>query len=160
MFVVYSESPEQTMAIGRTIGQMLAPGDFISLNGTLGAGKTLLVKGIAEGQGVSGEQVTSPTFALINEYRGQNSIYHFDLYRLDRGRDLEEIGYEEYFFGSGICLVEWGDRFLSYLPDERLDVVLEPEGPSARRIAIRGRGPRGEELEGMLREAWACTYLE
>jgi len=160
MLVCHSQSPEQTLSIGRAIGGVLAAGDFVNLTGTLGAGKTLLVKGIAEGQGVDGAQVTSPTFALINEYYGRHVLYHFDLYRLDRGEELEDIGYEEYFFGPGICLVEWGDRFPSYLPPERIDVQLEPLGPSARRVVIEGKGNRGEALESTLREALRCTFSE
>jgi len=160
MLVIHSQSPEGTLSIGRALGQVLAPGDFVNLNGTLGAGKTLLVKGIAEGQGVDGAQVTSPTFSLINEYHGENILYHFDLYRLDRGQELEDIGYEEYFFGSGICLVEWGDEFRSYLPEERLDVRFEPLGQSERKITIQGWGPRGANLERALGEVLPCTYLE
>ncbi len=160
MLVIRSNSPEETMAIGRTVGQLLAPGDFINLNGSLGAGKTLLVKGIAEGKGVSALEVTSPTFSLINEYHGRHVLYHFDLYRLDRGEELEDIGYEEYFFGGGICLVEWGDQFPSYLPEERLDVTLESLGPWERKIVFQGLGPRGVKLEETIREALACTYSE
>ena len=110
MLLIQSQNPEQTLAIGKAVGEVLRPGDFINLNGTLGAGKTLLVKGIAEGQGIDPEDVTSPTFALINEYHGRYSLYHFDIYRLDRPEELEDIGYEDYFFGTGICLVEWGDE--------------------------------------------------
>lgn len=157
MLQVNSKSPDNTLAIGRMLGKILRAGDFVNLNGTLGAGKTLLVKGIAQGQGVNEVEVTSPTFALINEYHGEVPLYHFDLYRLNRSDELEEIGYEEYFFGSGICLVEWGNQFIDYLPDERLDVEFESEGPSARKIVIQGHGPRGTELEGLLKEALACT---
>jgi len=160
MLQIQSQSPGQTQAIGKAMGEVLQPGDFINLNGTLGAGKTLLVKGIAAGHGVDAEDVTSPTFALINEYHGRSPLYHFDLYRLDRPEELEDIGYEEYFFGSGICLVEWGDQFDEYLPDDRLDVTLEQTGAAARKITIVGRGTRGTELEATLREALACTYSE
>ncbi len=160
MLLIQSQNPEQTLAIGKAVGEVLRPGDFINLNGTLGAGKTLLVKGIAEGQGIDPEDVTSPTFALINEYHGRYSLYHFDIYRLDRPEELEDIGYEDYFFGTGICLVEWGDQFSEYLPDDRLDVTLEQTGTTARKITLAGRGTRGTELEAILREALACTYSE
>ena len=126
MLTVRSASPEETVEIGRVLSEQLLPGDFLNLNGSLGAGKTLLVKGVGQGLGLDPDLVTSPTFSIMNEYTGiEPPLYHFDLYRLQNDLELEQIGYEDYFYGSGITVVEWGDRFRYRLPEQRVDIVLE-----------------------------------
>ena len=99
-------SVQDTIKFGEKFGKLLISGDIIFLNGDLGAGKTTLSKSIGEGLGVQ-EYITSPTFTLINEYEGRLPLYHFDLYRLDSYEELEELGVEDYFYGNGVCLIEW-----------------------------------------------------
>lgn len=152
MFKVNSSSFEYTMKIGIELGKLLLPGDLLNLNGDLGAGKTLFVKGVGIGLGIEQDIITSPTFAIINEYEGEAyPLYHFDLYRLETELDLEQIGYLDYFYGSGITAVEWGNLFEEFLPDERLDITLEDEGQHNRKVIFNGIGKRGEELEKSLR---------
>lgn len=158
MLILESASPSQTLEIGQTIAKSLLPGDLVNLNGTLGAGKTLLVKGIGQGLGIDPGLVTSPTFAIINEYEGTKfPLYHFDLYRLDSDLELEQIGFEEYFYGQGITVVEWGDLFKHFLPEQRLDIVLESLGTEERQLSVMGYGKRGLELEEQLRRLFPCT---
>ena len=131
-----SRSAEETFAYGAALAATLSPGTVVGLIGSLGAGKTVMIKGMCLGLGYDGI-VTSPTFSLINIYSGKAEIYHFDCYRLDGVGDLEDLGYEEFFFsGRGICLVEWADRVADALPDDivviRLDIVAENE----RKITI------------------------
>lgn len=152
LLVVVATKPEETMELGRALGKLLLPGDLLNLNGDLGAGKTLFAKGVGMGLGFAPDVVTSPTFAIINEYEGgRHPFYHFDLYRLEDDLDLEQVGYMDYFYGSGITIVEWGDLFRHYLPDERLDVDLESIGPEERKIFLAGQGRRGEQVEEQLR---------
>lgn len=137
---------------GQALAKWLQPGDLVNLNGTLGAGKTLFVKGIGQGSGIDPRAVTSPTFSIINEYEGtQFPLYHFDLYRLATDLDLEQIGYEEYFYGSGITVVEWGDLFRNHLPEQRLDISIESDGLDGRIFSIIGQGERGRQLEENMR---------
>lgn len=151
LFKVTTTSPQETLSLGKTLGKLLLPGDFLNLRGDLGAGKTLLVKGIGVGLGLTAEEVTSPTFAIINEYNGDYPLYHFDLYRLETDLELEQIGYLDYFYGSGITLVEWGQLFVHHLPTERLDLILEVVGPEAREITFIPQGERSAEIVEQLR---------
>lgn len=151
MFKVYTTSPAETLALGQKIGQLLKAGDFLNLNGDLGAGKTLLVKGIGVGLGLTEEEVTSPTFAIINEYYGEQALYHFDLYRLASELELEQIGYLDYFYGSGICVVEWGELFWEQLPLERIDLTLQVVDAQTREITFVAHGARGAQIVADLR---------
>lgn len=128
-------SAEETLALGRRFAATLAPGDIVALYGNLGAGKTHLVKGICEGFGMPGEAVTSPTFTLVNEYAGADfPIYHFDAYRIERVEEFFELGYEDYFFGEGVCLIEWPEHIAPLLPDYTLRLRLTHLGGDQRRI--------------------------
>lgn len=151
MFTITSTHPQATLALGKELGQLLLPGDFLNLIGDLGAGKTLLVKGIGIGLGLDSEEITSPTFAIINEYDGRHPLYHFDLYRLATEVELEQIGYLDYFYGQGISVVEWGQLFEDHLPAERLDLTLEVAGPEQRQISLTPRGQRSTEIVEQLR---------
>ncbi len=151
MFSLLAATPEDTMEIGRRLGRLLAPGDFINLNGELGAGKTLLVKGLGQSLNISPAEITSPTFTIINEYEGTHLLYHFDLYRLEENYELEQIGYLDYFYGPGITAVEWGDLFADYLPEDRLDIVLETLENGARKISWKGLGRRSLKIAKKLR---------
>jgi tRNA threonylcarbamoyladenosine biosynthesis protein TsaE len=116
--VVLSSSPAETQAVGREFGQRLAAGAVLNLRGDLGAGKTEFVKGLAQGLGAR-DQVTSPTFTLIHEYRsGRLPLFHLDLYRLRSEGELDEIGFDDYLEAGGVCAVEWGEKFAHRLPAE------------------------------------------
>lgn len=147
---IISESVEETLCIGRALGGLLEPGDVVALIGTLGAGKTCLTRGVAQGAGANPDFVTSPTFVLINEYQGTIPLYHFDAYRLDGPDDMYALGSDEYFAGNGACLVEWADRVAGCLPDEHLRVIIEIIGRSSRRIRLEARGGRYCELVAKL----------
>lgn len=120
---IKTSSPEQTKLLGEKLAALLRAGDLICLNGDLGAGKTAFSQGVAKGLGI-GSTVTSPTFTLINEYEGRLPLYHFDVYRLSGPEDMEDLGYEDYFYGQGVCLVEWADKVKEVLPRERLNINL------------------------------------
>lgn len=135
-----------TEAFGRLLGRHLADGDVLCLSGDLGAGKTLLSRGIATSLGVEPEAVTSPTFAIMNVYEGKElEVRHFDLYRLNRPEELEDIGFGEYAGGEGVTLIEWAELFSEQLPEEYLQVVLRHES-AGRRATLAARGPRYERL--------------
>src|SRR5260370_29612093 len=136
-----------TEVLGRRLGQLLFPGAVVALIGPLGAGKTHLVRAVAEGLDVPDRRVvTSPTFVLIQEYRGRLPAYHFDAYRLRSSQAFDDLGAQEYFEGGGVCLVEWADRVEKSLPAERLTIRLAVVSESARRAEIAGVGARYEEL--------------
>lgn len=134
--------------MGERLGRLLMPGSFIALTGELGSGKTQFVRGVATGLGIDGTvPVTSPTFTLLNEYRqGRLTLYHFDLYRLSGGDDAAELGFDEYFHGSGVCLVEWAERLGADLPAERIDILFEYSGETERRIVFIPRSSIHEAL--------------
>lgn len=118
-----TNSPEETQTFGRLFSQMLEPGDVVALIGDLGSGKTCLTSGICKGLEVENE-VTSPTFVLINEYEGRLPVYHFDFYRLVSEKEIWNLGIDDYVNGDGICIIEWAERGLSLLPDSRIEVHL------------------------------------
>jgi len=125
----------ETYDIGRMIGKQLKRGDIVCLMGELGTGKTMLTKGLAAGSGVK-DYVTSPSFKLINEYKGRIKFYHFDLYRLSGISDVAELGYREYFYGNGITVIEWAGKMRKWLPEQRIDVFMAGSGETLRRIRI------------------------
>ncbi|MGA9800597.1 MAG: tRNA (adenosine(37)-N6)-threonylcarbamoyltransferase complex ATPase subunit type 1 TsaE [Terriglobales bacterium] len=144
-----THSAEETIALGRTLAGMLAPPKIVLLRGDLGAGKTTLVKGIAEAfQAASAEDVTSPTFTLVHEYRGpQASLYHIDLYRIDTPRQLETLGLDDLITGNSILLIEWGEKFARFERERDVEIALEKmddrgnaaqNSESGRRIRITG----------------------
>jgi len=145
--VLQTNSPSETIRIGKRIGGLLRAGDVVALIGELGAGKTLLVKGLAEGVGADKETyISSPSFTLINEYRGRMPFYHIDLYRLSDGKEAGELGLEEYFHGQGITAIEWADRISSLLPDELLRIHIHYTGKQTRSLEMTGIGKRYLEL--------------
>jgi tRNA threonylcarbamoyladenosine biosynthesis protein TsaE len=132
-----------TLAFGRRLAGLLFPGAVVALVGPLGAGKTHLVRAVAEGLGIADSRVvTSPTFVLIQEYQGRLPIYHFDAYRLRSVAEFFDLGGHEYFDGRGVCLVEWADRVAGALPVVRLCVTLTPTSADSRRITVTGHGDR------------------
>ncbi len=136
------ESEADTKRLGALLAENLPPGTVIGLIGTLGAGKTRLVQAVADAVGISPKSVTSPTFVLVNEYRGGRlPIFHFDTYRLKDDDEFLNLGPEEYFESQGLTFVEWADRVSDLLPSERLDINLEVTGATNRRVLLRGTSP-------------------
>ena len=138
---VITHSAEETIAFGRTLAQTLAPPKLVLLRGELGAGKTTLVKGIAEGFHAAGEDdVTSPTFTLVHEYRSPKvNVYHIDLYRVDTPRELETLGLDDLLAENSVLLIEWGEKFPRFQKERDVEIALERMGESQRRILITGR---------------------
>jgi tRNA threonylcarbamoyladenosine biosynthesis protein TsaE len=136
-----------TEALGRRLADHLFAGAVVALVGPLGAGKTHLVRAIADGLGVSNSRVVnSPTFVLIQEYSGRLPIYHFDAYRLRNSGEFVDLGAHEYFEGKGVCLVEWADRVEDVLPQDHLRITLRITGETSRGITLDGRGGRYQVL--------------
>ena len=130
------DSEEETERLGQALAEVVEPGVVIGLIGPLGAGKTRLVRAIAEALGVDPAAIASPTFVLIHEYDGRIPVYHFDVYRLESPRSFEDLGVADYWNAGGICLVEWADRVLSLLPPDAWLIRLEPLDPVRRRAII------------------------
>lgn len=137
---------EETNEFGIRLGENLIVGDILCLNGDLGAGKTTLSKSIGLGLGVS-EYITSPTFSLINQYSGRIPVYHFDVYRLENTDELFDLGFDEYFYGGGVCIIEWADKIDKMIPKERIVIDIEKgNNPNERILKLSGDGKRLEEL--------------
>lgn len=132
-------SPDETVALGRRLAARLEPGDVLALYGDLGAGKTHLAKGICAGLGVPPAAVTSPTFTIVNEYAGSLPVYHFDAYRVERPEEFFEFGYEDYFFGDGVCVVEWPERVEALIPEHAIRLRMTHLSADMRRIERGGR---------------------
>ena len=141
--VVETRSAEETFSLGINIGRKAKAGQVITLVGDLGVGKTVFTKGLARGLGIT-EPVSSPTFTIVQEYReGRLPLYHFDVYRIGDLEEMEEIGYEDYFYGDGVCLIEWANLIQELIPREAVSVVIEKaleKGLDYRRIIIEGMG--------------------
>ena len=139
--ILETKSSEETEAIGKKLGEAAKAGQIYTLDGELGVGKTILTKGFAKGLGIS-EAISSPTFTIIQEYEeGRMPFYHFDVYRIGDVEEMEEIGYEEYFFGQGVCMIEWGSLIEELLPEETIRIRIEKDldkGFDYRRIQIEG----------------------
>jgi tRNA threonylcarbamoyladenosine biosynthesis protein TsaE len=136
---ITTQSAEETIAFGRTLTELLAPPKLVLLRGDLGAGKTTLVKGIAAAfEAAEEEDVTSPTFTLVHEYRGPRAnLYHIDLYRIDTQRELETLGLDDLRAeGNSILLIEWGEKFPRFLRERDVEIALERDGENGRRIRI------------------------
>ncbi len=131
---------EETGILGYAIGELASPGDIITLNGELGAGKTTLTQSIAAGLGVKERYITSPSFAILHEYQGRLPLYHFDFYRLNESGEVEEHGFSEYFYRNGLCVIEWAEIGEEFLPQKRLAITLkhDKEKNESRNITIRG----------------------
>lgn len=134
---VITKSEKETMDAARAFGERTAPGTIVCLEGDLGAGKTHFVKGFAQAFGIHPEQVTSPTFTIINEYRGTLPVFHFDFYRITDYSEALEIGAEEYFYGNGVCIIEWPGRIEEILPDTIQTISITSTGKSTRKIIFQ-----------------------
>ena len=122
--------------MGQALAKELKAGSVVALSGPLGSGKTVLIQGICSGLGVT-EFVTSPSFVIINEYPGKVKVYHFDLYRLDNIEEFVKLGYEEYFYGNGITVIEWAEKIKKFLPEERVEINLKILSEKKRRISVK-----------------------
>lgn len=134
-------SAEETFAFGKKIGTLAKPGQIITLVGDLGVGKTVFTQGVADGLGIK-EPISSPTFTIVQVYEeGRMPFYHFDVYRIGDIEEMEEIGYDDYFFGEGICLIEWANLIEEILPQNIVAVTIEKQlekGFDYRRITVEG----------------------
>ena len=135
----FSSSVEQTIAIAKEFAQRLQPNDVVIIQGGLGVGKTHFTKGLAAYFDIKQEQVKSPTYAVVHEYVGQITLYHFDLYRLKSPSELQEIGFEEYLYNEGICIIEWPEIALSLVSNDSwvVDIERSNNGPESRAIHIQ-----------------------
>jgi len=144
---IISSSARQTAKIASDIGGKLKKGDILALSGELGSGKTCFTAGLAEGLGIGAQyKVASPTFTLINEYPGRCKLYHFDVYRLNRPEELEELGYEEIFYGDGVVVIEWAEKIEKILPDDVIWIKFEYIEENERKIIISGAAQKMDEL--------------
>jgi tRNA threonylcarbamoyladenosine biosynthesis protein TsaE len=152
--VMRTASAAETGEAGRLLGTLLRRGDVVALSGDLGAGKTRLTQGVGVGLGIGG-QVVSPTFNILMVHDdGQVPLYHFDLYRLARASELDDIDFFGTLEAGGACVVEWGDRFPEALPDDTLDVEITIDAVDSRTLTLRAGGPRAAALAAK----WARTW--
>jgi len=139
---IETNSEQETFLVGRHLGEKAVPGQIFALEGDLGVGKTILTKGLAEGLGIT-EPVSSPTFTIVQIYEeGRLPLYHFDVYRIGDVEEMEEIGYEDYFYGNGVCLIEWANLIEELLPPQTVFISIEKDlerGFDYRRITMRER---------------------
>ena len=121
---IETNSPEETFAAGRKLGMTAKPGEIYTLSGDLGVGKTVFTQGVAAGLGIT-EHVNSPTFTIVQVYEsGRLPFYHFDVYRIGEVDEMEEIGYEDYFYGNGLCIVEWAERIRELIPAQARHITI------------------------------------
>ena len=141
--VIETHSPEETFAIGKSLGEQAVPGQVICLDGDLGVGKTVFTQGCAEGLGIDGP-VNSPTFTIVQVYEeGRLPLYHFDVYRIGDVEEMDEIGYEDYFYGEGVTFIEWANLIEEILPSKYRQITIEKDlekGFDYRKITIEEIG--------------------
>ena len=135
MLTFITNSPEETIELGRKIGSLLKRGDIIAMQGTLAAGKTTITKGIAESLEVK-DTITSPTFCLISEYEGKMPLYHMDVYRLEGTDDFENLGTDDMLYGEGVSIIEWSEKIMDALPKKTIILKLEPKDNGPRVITL------------------------
>ncbi|RLA94806.1 MAG: tRNA (adenosine(37)-N6)-threonylcarbamoyltransferase complex ATPase subunit type 1 TsaE [Deltaproteobacteria bacterium] len=146
----------ETEKVGEILGSQLLPGDVIALIGELGTGKTCFTRGLAFGLGIDRNvPIVSPSFTIINEYPGAVPLYHFDFYRLNNLSEVLDLGYEEYFFGKGVTVIEWGEKVESILPEEHLKVKFYFQDDNVREIKIKGYG---KLFNQRIRESWELLF--
>jgi tRNA threonylcarbamoyladenosine biosynthesis protein TsaE len=142
-YTIQTNGPEETTQFAEKLAALLSPGDVIALEGDLGAGKTTFTKGLAKGLEIK-KTVNSPTFSIIKEYHGRLPLYHMDVYRVENG--FEDLGFDEYFEGDGVTVVEWAHLIEEQLPKELLTIYLYHEDNDNRKIVLDPRGKRYEQL--------------
>jgi tRNA threonylcarbamoyladenosine biosynthesis protein TsaE len=149
-----SASHRHTDQLGQALGCALRGGETIALYGPLGAGKTALVRGIAQGLGAAPTAVTSPTFVVIHEYQGRLPLAHVDLYRIRSVRELESTGLIEYFSGQTVTAIEWADKGLGLLPPDRIEITLGHRGAQSRTIQLNATGPTSDDVLALARRQY------
>ena len=155
--MIETKSATETIELGKRIGKLLQAGNVVALIGRLGSGKTTLTQGLARGLGVKGKDyVTSPSFTLIKEHKGRIPIYHIDLYRIDNIKEIFNLGYEEYFYGEGVTIIEWADKIRKLLPREVLIINLEIIGENRRKIDILPKGKHYQIIVKTLMRTAKC----
>lgn len=143
--IIICNNTKETEKFGLALGSKLKGSDVICLNGDLGAGKTTLTKSIGKGMGID-DYITSPTFNIINEYYSDLNLYHFDTYRLENVDDVEYLGFDEYFYSDGVCIIEWADRIKEFLPDQYLELNIKKIDDDKREIELVAFGDRPAEI--------------
>ena len=146
IFQITTQGEEATITFGKTLAALLEKGDVLCLFGNLGAGKTTLIKGVAQGLKVNPKSVNSPTFVLMNIYDGKLPLYHFDLYRLDRLDEIAGLGFEEFLYGDGVAVIEWAEKLGEFTPKEYLGIHLEHKTENERVIKLLAQGKRYEKI--------------
>jgi tRNA threonylcarbamoyladenosine biosynthesis protein TsaE len=147
-----SHSPEETQRLGRRLGEIAQPGDVFLLVGDLGSGKTCLTQGIAWGLGIK-EYALSPSFVIIRELYGRLPLYHIDLYRLDRIEESMDLGLDDYLYGRGVCVVEWAEKALSLMPQERLLIRMDYLSDTERRLCLEASGRRYSKIVSQVKKS-------
>ena len=132
---IISNSPEETFSFARDLGSEIQPKSIIALRGDLGSGKTIFTKGFAEGLGIN-EDITSPTFSLMETYEGDTVLYHFDLYRIENLNEFENLRFEDYWEGDGVSVIEWPEKAGNLLPGKRIDISIEYIDENRRKITV------------------------
>ncbi|MEW6075448.1 MAG: tRNA (adenosine(37)-N6)-threonylcarbamoyltransferase complex ATPase subunit type 1 TsaE [Candidatus Omnitrophota bacterium] len=142
-----TRSPQQTRIFAKKIAALLQPGDILCLTGELGSGKTVFTKGIAWGLGIAPQEIVSPTFVLLRQYeKAKIPLFHFDLYRVTRERQISEVGYEEYMFDAGVTVVEWAERLGGLMPGAFLEISLRIVSGKSRELILASHGSRYRAL--------------
>jgi tRNA threonylcarbamoyladenosine biosynthesis protein TsaE len=154
-YTFLSPSPSATLALGEWIGAKLRAGSVITLTGELGCGKTLLTRGICAGLGVAPRQVNSPTFVLVNEYRGRLPVFHLDMYQLGTASDAVELGILDYLARarSGVMIIEWAEKITAVLPDDRLNIKFDILSARKRQLELSSSGDKFKDLLKELRQS-------
>jgi len=147
---IITGSPEETQGFGARLGELSQPGDSYLLVGKLGAGKTCLTQGIARGLGIR-EYAASPSFVVVRELYGRLPLYHMDFYRLENLAEIADLGLDDYFYGKGVSVVEWAEKGLSLLPPEHLLIEMSYLSDTKRRLKLKARGKRYQELVAKLK---------
>lgn len=146
---VITHSPEETRELGKRTGELALPGDVFLLTGNLGAGKTCFTQGVAWGLGIE-DYVMSPSFVIVRELHGRLTLYHIDLYRLEQLEETLDLGLDDYFYGGGVCVIEWAEKAMDILPREHLLIEIDYLGDMERSFLLKPNGRRYEELAAQL----------
>lgn len=157
MYKIISESPIETEQFGEKVGQNIEAGQIICLSGDLGVGKTAFVKGLAKGLDIVG-YITSPTFTIVNEYKGKSSLYHFDVYRVNDIDELDEIGFDEYIYSDAVSVIEWAELIEQIIPKDRIWIIINKDiskGDDYREIILKPSGSKYIELVDKLNLVWS-----
>jgi tRNA threonylcarbamoyladenosine biosynthesis protein TsaE len=158
MLTYKTASAEETQGIAEQLGRLVQSGDLLTLQGDLGVGKTTFTQGLGRGLGIE-EPVSSPTFTIIKEYDdGRIPLYHMDIYRLGEGALHEDLGYDDYFYGEGVTVVEWAHFVEEMLPDDRIEITIRTAEDGGRELMLEGTGPRSQQRLKELNEQCPTSH--